>query len=117
METAMLGIKAIQEHHTLLNEKYDYSEEIPEATLNIVGYRLMQNEQIDKALEVFEYNVELYPNSANVYDSFAEALEKSGMKKEAAENYKIALTIGKKMNDPNLDIYEKNLARVQQELE
>ena len=115
METAMQGIKAIRDHHTLLYTKYDYSTSIPEATLNVIGYRLMQNEQIDKALEVFEYNVELYPNSANVYDSFAEALEKAGRIKEAAENYKVAVKIGKEINDPNLNIYERNLARVQEE--
>jgi predicted alpha/beta superfamily hydrolase len=117
METAMLGIEAIRDHYSLLNAKYDYSTSIPEATLNIIGYRLMQSEQTDKAIEVFEYNVELYPNSANVYDSFAEALEKSGMIKEAAENYELAVKIGKKINDPNLNIYERNLARVEEESE
>ncbi len=112
METAMQGMKAILDHNSLLHSKYDYSADIPEATLNNIGYRLMQNAQIDKAVEVFEYNVELYPNSANVYDSFAEALEKFGKKKEAAENYEIAVKIGKKTNDPNLAIFERNLARV-----
>ncbi len=115
METAMLGIEAIKDHHSLLYTKYDYSTSIPEATLNIIGYRLMQDEQIEKAIEVFEYNVELYPNSANVYDSFAEALEKTGRTNDAVENYKIAVKIGREINDPNLTIFERNLARVQGE--
>lgn len=75
----------------------------------------MQDEQIEKAIEVFEYNVELYPNSANVYDSFAEALEKTGRTNDAVENYKIAVKIGREINDPNLTIFERNLARVQGE--
>jgi tetratricopeptide (TPR) repeat protein len=77
----------------------------------------LQNEEIDKAIEVFEYNVKLYPKTANVYDSFAEALEQTGRTKEAAENYEIAVKIGKEINDPNLAIFERNLARVQVEVE
>ena len=77
----------------------------------------MQNGEIDKAIEVFEYNVKLYPESANVYDSLAEALEQTGRTKEAAENYEIAVKIGKKINDPNLAIFERNLARVQGEVQ
>ncbi len=61
--------------------------DISEATFNIIGYRLLQNGEIDKAIEVFEYNVKLYPESANVYDSLAEALEQTGRTKEAVENY------------------------------
>ncbi len=113
METAMQGINAILKHYALLESKYDYKTDIPENTLNIIGYRLMQNGHNDKAIEVFKYNVELYPNSANVYDSLAEALENSGKTKEAAKNYKIAVKIGKKIDDPNLMIYQRNLARVE----
>jgi predicted alpha/beta superfamily hydrolase len=113
METAMQGINAILNHNALLESKYDYKTDIPENTLNIIGYRLMQNGHNDKAIEVFKYNVKLYPNSANVYDSLAEALENSGKTKEAAKNYKIAVKIGKKIDDPNLMIYQRNLARVE----
>lgn len=115
METAMQGINAILNHYTLLASKYDYKTNIPEITLNIIGYRLMQNGYVDKAIEVFKFNVELYPNSANVYDSLAEALENSGETKEAAKNYRIAVKIGRKNDDPNLMIYQRNLARVESE--
>ena len=113
METAMQGINAILNHFTLLELNYDYKIDIPEITLNRIGYRLMQNGHIDKAIEVFKYNVGLYPNSANVYDSLAEALENSGRTKEAAKNYRIAVEFGKKNDDPNLMIYQRNLARVE----
>ena len=116
METATLGLDAILDHYSIVKSKYDYTVDISEATFNIIGYRLLQNGEIDKAIEVFEYNVKLYPESANVYDSFAEALEQTGRKKEAAENYETAVIIGKKINDPNLAIFERNLARVQGEV-
>ncbi|MCW9098524.1 MAG: alpha/beta hydrolase-fold protein [Ignavibacteriaceae bacterium] len=117
METATEGIEAILDHYSQVKSKYDYKVDISEATFNIIGYTLLQNEEFDKAIEVFEYNIKLYPNSANVYDSLAEALEKTGRKKEATENYETAVKIGKKINDPNLIIFERNLARVQGEVE
>ena len=114
METATEGLDAILDHYSIVKSKYDYTTDISEATFNIIGYTLLQNEEIDKAIEVFEYNVKLYPESANVYDSLAEALEQTGRKEEAAENYETAVKIGKEINDPNLAIFERNLARVQQ---
>ena len=117
METATEGIEAILDHYSQVKSKYNYKVDISEAKFNIIGYTLLQNEEFDKAIEVFEYNVKLYPNSANVYDSLAEALEKTGRTKEATENYETAVKIGKKINDPNLTIFERNLARVQGEME
>jgi len=117
IETATQGLEAILDHYSQVKSKYDYTVNISEATFNIIGYTLLQNKEFDKAIEVFEYNVKLYPNSANVYDSLAEALEKTGRTKEATENYETAVKIGKKINDPNLTIFERNLARVQEEAE
>jgi len=112
METVLQGLQSILDHYSLINSKYDYPADISEAGFNMIGYRLMRSEEFDKAIEVFEYNVKLYPESANVYDSLAEALEQTGRIKEAAENYKVAVKIGKEINDPNLNIYERNLERV-----
>jgi len=117
METASLGLEAILKHYSLVQSKYNYTVDISEATFNVIGYSLLQNGEIDKAIEVFKYNVELYPESANVYDSLAEALEQTGRIKEAAENYETAVKVGKEINDPNLAIFERNLVRVQRELQ
>ena len=112
MEIALNGLDAILNHYSIIKSKYDYTVDVSEATFNIIGYRLLQNGEVEKAIEVFEYNVKLYPESANVYDSLAEALEQAGRRKEAAENYETAVRIGKKINDPNLAIFENNLSRV-----
>ena len=116
LETATQGLDAILDHYSIVKSKYDYTVDISEATFNIIGYRLLQNGEIDKAIEIFEYNVKLYPESANVYDSLAEALEQTGRTKEAAENYEVAVKIGKKLSDPNLATFERNLTRVQTEV-
>lgn len=69
-----------------------------ESDMNGWGYRLMRNGQVKEAIEVFKLNVEMYPRSANVYDSLAEAYLASGNKQGAIDNYSKALEI-----DPQLE--------------
>ncbi len=61
--------------------------------LNFYGYQLMGKEKMDKAVKVFQMNVEKYPESWNVYDSLAEALTKKGDKKGAKKNYETAMKL------------------------
>jgi predicted Zn-dependent protease len=68
-----------------------------EARLNSLGYTLLRAGRIDDAIAVFEYNVRKYPQSANCYDSLAEAFEKKGDRQQAIRNYARALS----MMDPN----------------
>ena len=72
----------------------------------------MGNDEYAKAIEIVRYNVEMYPNSANVYDSLGEAFEKMEDFTAAKENYQMAVNNGEKLNDRNLEIYRKNLDRV-----
>ena len=46
-----------------------------------------------EALEIFKLNVFLYPASANVYDSVAEAYEANGNRELAIVNYKRSLEL------------------------
>lgn len=64
-----------------------------EFQVNNYGYILLNLGKIDKAIEIFEMNVEKYPNSWNALDSLAEALAKNGNKKEAIEYYQKALEL------------------------
>lgn len=64
-----------------------------EAELNAVGYRLMATQRIAQALEIFKLNTELYPDSANVFDSYGEALVNAGKREEAIKAYEKALQI------------------------
>lgn len=64
-----------------------------ETDINALGYNLLRERKINEAIEVFKLNVESYPNSANVYDSLAEAYLNGGNKEEAIKNYEKALKI------------------------
>ncbi len=49
-----------------------------EDELNSVGYQLQGAKQTKEAIEVFQWNTELYPASANAWDSLAEVYESVG---------------------------------------
>ncbi len=54
-----------------------------EASMNAAGYRAFQTGQTELALTLFRINTETYPNSANCWDSYAEALVTAGRTGEA----------------------------------
>jgi hypothetical protein len=49
--------------------------------MNDWGYRLLTSGHAIEAAAIFKLNVALYPESWNVYDSYGEALLKTGQKK------------------------------------
>jgi CubicO group peptidase (beta-lactamase class C family) len=69
-------------------------EVVNEARINGLGYNLLyQQGRPADAIAVFKLNVELYPQSANTYDSLGEAFMESGDKAEAIRNYKKSLEL------------------------
>ncbi len=66
-----------------------------EEQINRLGYQLLNNREYASAITVFQENIQNHPQSANVYDSLAEALQKSGDKEGAIQNYKKSLALFK----------------------
>jgi CubicO group peptidase (beta-lactamase class C family) len=73
--------------------------QLPEDDLNDMGYWLMYNNRKKEAAEIFKLNISLYPNSANTYDSLADAYEALGQKESAIKNYKRSLELNPKNNN------------------
>ena len=69
----------------------------PEADINSLGYRLLPADQ-SKALTVFRLNTVAFPNSANVWDSYGEALAAAGQREAAVAAYRKAVAL-----DPRFD--------------
>ncbi|MDB5088322.1 MAG: hypothetical protein JWR09_2316 [Mucilaginibacter sp.] len=78
-----------------------------ESDLNEWAYSFLQKNELPKALEIFKLNVLLHPESANVYDSLADAYLKSGNKELSIKNYKKALEI-----DPGKNSAKKALEQL-----
>ena len=66
---------------------------VNENELNMLGYRLLKQQKNREAIAVLELNVEAYPQSANVYDSLAEAFMLNGDKERAVQNYEKSLAL------------------------
>lgn len=91
---------------------------LEEWDVNIIGYEyLMQKEQPKLAQAIFEANTKLFPQSANVFDSYAESLLMSGDVKKAVENYQKAVDIATENEDRDLELYQNNLEAAKQQAE
>lgn len=91
---------AAQQRYEDLKLLYDKSRQqypnftLPEWKLNNLGLQLLYNPKTSQqGIRVFELAVSLYPNSANLFDSLAEAYLFVGNKKEAAKQFKKSLAL------------------------
>ncbi|MCU0236965.1 MAG: tetratricopeptide repeat protein, partial [Acidobacteria bacterium] len=80
-----------------------------EGSFNFLGYGLMNAGKVPEALKVFQFNVEMFPQSANAYDSLGEACMKNGDKELAIENCKKSLAL-----NPENDNAKKMLEELQE---
>ena len=108
--------KSVEEHYQKLSKKYGYTIAIPEPLINQLGYQSLFAGRSDEAIAIFKTNVERYPESANVYDSLAEAYERSGKIELAAPLYEKAQTLGQQNQDPNFALYKANFERASEKL-
>jgi len=110
------GLAGLEQHYKKLSERYGYNIPVPEAAMNQLGYQLMGWKKMDEAIAVFQRNTELYPESANTYDSLGEGLEADGKFDLAQQNFQKAVSIGTKNNDPALAQFKQHLERVATEM-
>lgn len=115
-DPAKLGLKELKQHYAAVNKHYGTAVVPPEAVVNQLGYRLMQRSRLKEAVRVFHYNVQLRPNSANVYDSLGEALEASGNIRKALMNYSKAVKLAEETTDSNIRVFQSHLARARTKL-
>jgi imidazolonepropionase-like amidohydrolase len=69
---------------------------VSEEQINGLGYSLLNDKKYPDAVAVLRMNTEDFPQSANAFDSYAEALFDSGNVPSAVANYKKALEIDPK---------------------
>lgn len=62
-----------------------------EGEINQAGYNLLGQNRTKEAVFVFQLNAELFPNSANAWDSLAESHWRAGEKDKAVEYYNKAI--------------------------
>lgn len=98
--------KAIETYHDLKKknaEEYLFDE----LQLNIIGYKIMNEDNDPQAAKkIFWLNLQEYPYAVNPNDSYADVLVRLGEKDEAKEYYKKAIATYEKRGT-----FERNVAR------
>lgn len=88
------GLKrGIEKFHDLSSKLDEIEGAVNLYTLNEVGYELLDQNQTEAAIKIFELNVKQYPQEPNVYDSLGEAYKLIGNKKQAILNYQKVLAL------------------------
>lgn len=83
---------------------------IQEQNINREGYNLL-DQDVKLAVLVFKMNCELYPASANTYDSYGDGLKAAGDKEGAINSYKKALALDAKMEETQKKLEELGKAK------
>lgn len=89
---SMMLKDGIPEALTYLKARID-SIYLAEHEMNFAGYDLLKGGKTNEATAMFKLNTEMYPNSFNTFDSYAEALLASGDKIKAIDNFKKSIKL------------------------
>lgn len=92
-----IGLPKTLKFYESIKDSPDYYNN--ENAINLLGYEYLENGETKIAKAIFRLNMEAFPDSFNVYDSYAEALLKSGEIEEAIINYKKSLELNPKNNN------------------
>lgn len=104
------GIDAwIKQYRELKSTQLD-AYNFDEAELNPLGYQLLGNKNFKDAIRIFQLNIEVYPQSGNVYDSLAEAYMNNGDKELAIANYQKSLRLDPSNSNAVAMLKKLNLA-------
>lgn len=87
IENAVETYKKINQ--SVIKERFIFNE----AELNNLGYQMLKEGKVQNAIKIFQLNTDEYPNSANVYDSLAEAYLMNNQKDLAIKYYEKSIEL------------------------
>ncbi len=80
-------------HYDIVSKEIGFKISPPELFINALGYDAMSKKQYTKAAGLFEMNIDNYPGSSNVYDSYGDLFAAKKDTLNAITNYTKALGI------------------------
>jgi len=110
------GLKGAEAHYKRLGDRFGYTIPVPESLINQIGYQFLFDGKPEEAIAAFKANIERYPDSANVYDSLAEAYERGGRIDLAEPLYEKAKTLGEQNHDPDTATFKTHYERAHAKL-
>lgn len=101
------GLDAGFQHFVEITKDYNNNVYLGEWEVNELGYLYLEKKQFKNAIEIFNFNVNKNPYSANAHDSLAEAYFKLGDRKMASQHYQKSLDLNP--NNENARVMLKKL--------
>jgi uncharacterized protein len=95
MDAGTEVVQRMKQHYQTVSKEFGYKVSPPEMQINGMGYNALSQKQYDKAEALFKMNIENYPQSGNVYDSYADLLIAKKDTVNAIVNFQKALAMTK----------------------
>jgi hypothetical protein len=110
------GAKSIKNYYQQLSDnKYGYAIS-SEIAIRDLGYAMLREEKVKKAIEIFEINIKDYPDSPHVFRALATALTIDGNLVAALPLQKTAYELAVKQKSEYESFYKKLLTEIENEL-
>jgi predicted alpha/beta superfamily hydrolase len=106
---ARQGLPAVDAHYAALSARIGTPTPAPEAALNELGYQLLGGDRAAEAIAVFERAARENPNSANAWDSLAEAHASAKQWPQAVAAAQRALELGQRQGSDNIAHFQRQL--------
>ncbi len=110
------GVGSIKNYYNRVSEQRGRSVIAEEWVMRELGYYLVQNKDFKNAIEVFRYNIDLYPDMASAYNGLAYAYEQNKQFEESLKQVNTSLKLSKE-GDDGYDIYVSRKQRLINHLE
>jgi uncharacterized protein len=108
------GLAAVRAHYEDLSKMLGRPVAVPENVLNDLGYAALEQGRVKEAITLFQSNVDGNPNSADAYDSLADAYLKDGqlLAAKGAEDHCVQLA--RHWANRNLIRFEQKAKKIDQ---
>ena len=111
------GLSVVQAHYESLSKMLGRPVAIPENVINDLGYTALERGKVKEAITLFQTNVDANPNSANAYDSLADAYLQDSQLLAAKNAEDHCVQLARQWANPNLTRFEQKAKKVDQQFQ
>jgi CubicO group peptidase (beta-lactamase class C family) len=87
-------VNALEQEFSAMQKEMLYQKINYENMINDVGYQLINQKRMQKAIAVLTFNTQQFPKSANTFDSLGEAYYRNFQDEQAIKSYQKAVELG-----------------------
>jgi len=88
IDSSVAIVDKLIKHYEKVSKEMGYKISSPEESINALAYDALSKKYYTRAAALFKMNISNYPNSSNVYDSYADLLAAQNDTSNAITNYK-----------------------------